>query len=72
MYAVYLRDGKQAEFRPLDGTSGGKDTLVFNFHGTGQAPDKLELQLRVDAEDGAELERPLKEPVFVTLTKTTP
>ncbi|HPY43381.1 MAG TPA: hypothetical protein PLO90_03345 [Clostridia bacterium] len=71
-YAVHLRDGKLAEFRSLDGTSGGKDTLVFNFHGTGQAPDKLELQLRVDAEDGAELERPLKEPVFVTLTKTTP
>ncbi|MGI6725262.1 MAG: hypothetical protein ACOX62_03545 [Christensenellales bacterium] len=71
-YAVYLRDGRQAELRPLDGTPGGTDTLVFNFHGTGQAPDTLELQLRVDAEDGAELERPLTEPAFITLTKTEP
>jgi hypothetical protein len=71
-YSVYLRDGRQAEFRPLDGTSGGTDTMVFNFHGTGQAPDKLELQLRVNAEDDVELEQLLTEPAYITLIKTTP
>lgn len=71
-YAVYLRDGKQKNFRSLDGMQGGTDTMIFNFHGTGEVPEKLELQLRVDAEDGTEPEQALTEPVFITLTKAAP
>lgn len=68
-YSVYLRDGNQTELRPLDGTSGGTDLIVFNFHGTGQAPDQLEMQLRIDAESDVKLEQLNTEPVFITLVQ---
>lgn len=66
-YSVYLRDENQTGLRPLDGPNGGADTLTFNFHGTGQVPGRLEMQFRVDYEEGTALEQSLTEPVFVTL-----
>ena len=66
-YFMQLRDGNQVNFRTLDGPAGGSDTLEFNFHGIGQAPDKLEMELRVETEAGVALDEQLKQPAIVTL-----
>ncbi len=67
-YSLSLRDGEQSSFRALGGSEDGKDSLVVNFHGTGKMPESLEMQLRVDAEEGVALDEPLTQAVFIELT----
>lgn len=67
-YSLSLRDGKQSSLRALGGPEDGKDSLVVNFHGTGKMPESLEMQLRVDTEEGVALDEPLTQAVFIELT----
>lgn len=69
-YAVYLRDEHQRELRPQNGGQEGQNTMTIDFDGTGNPPKHLELQLRVDAEEGVTLNKEWKEPMFLVLTST--
>ena len=66
-YALYLRDENQTEFQALDGDSGGKDQMTFNFSGTGQVPESLEIQLRVDHESDVAIDKAYEERMYLTL-----
>jgi hypothetical protein len=66
-YALYLRDENQTEFQALDGDSGGKDQMTFNFSGTGQTPESLEIQLRVDHESNVTIDKAYEERMYLTL-----
>mgnify|MGYP000872132984 FL=1 len=68
-YSLYLRDGSQTSFRALGGPEDGKDTLVVSFHGIGKTPESLEMQLRVDSEEGVVLDEQLTQPAFIELTE---
>ena len=66
-YGVYLRDGNQAELRTMNGENGGTSSMTISFEGTGQLPQTLEIQLRVDHEDGVTLDPALAQPAFAIL-----
>ncbi|MGI6688245.1 MAG: DUF4179 domain-containing protein [Christensenellales bacterium] len=66
-YALYLRDENQTEFQALDGDSGGKDQMTFSFSGTGQVPESLEIQLRVDHESDVAIDKAYEERMYLTL-----
>lgn len=67
-YGLYLRDEQQTELRPQEGHHGGGPVISIPFDGTGRVPDALEMQLRVDREDGVQIAPELQTPVFLTLT----
>lgn len=69
-YGIYLRDEQHTELRPREGSDGNTNRMVISFEGTGTVPEKLEMQLRVDAEGGALVEAAYGEPVFMTLQRS--
>lgn len=67
-YSVHLRDERQVELRPKGGSDIETAVMVNDFDGTGQAPKELELQLRVDREEGVVLAPALDEKMLIKLT----
>lgn len=66
-YGVYLRDENKAELRTMNGEDGGTNSMTISFEGTGQLPQALEIQLRIDHEDGVTIDPALTQPAFATL-----
>lgn len=51
----------------MNGENGGTSSMTISFEGNGQLPQTLEIQLRVDHEDGVTLDPALAQPAFAIL-----
>jgi len=71
-YEISLRDEHQTVLFANYHETGGRNTLLSTYQGTGTLPETLELQLRVSADDGVFLPPELSEVVTIQLTPVDP